>query len=417
VWGRQSGKTTNGTWTMFKKPLIGRQHGVYWHILQTHTAAEVAFNRYVKLFPRAAWPYLWAKKPNESEKTVFLTGFREVHFKSGEKPNNLRVETLDGAIIDECREQDEILWTQVVRPMLGRRKGWAEFYSTPNGFDWFYDLSEAAKKKSDWEVIHAPSTEAWWWDKSEIDSAKDDMALPEFEQEIMAEFRDLTSGKAYHAFGNHNDLRESPWCAGRRWSPYHPIILGADFNLSPMHWNLGQYAGDFYHWFDEIHLTNSHTTEAAFALRDKILAMIAEGFRGEPHLIICGDATGKATQRTSNASDYDILKEVLKDAGIRFEDRTPESNPPIKDRVNAVNAKCRNAHGQVQLFVDFDRCPKLVYDFQRVLWKPGVDIALDPGKKKDLTHATDGVGYAVFTFSPVKGVREIGATRIISRSF
>ena len=416
AWGRQSGKTTNGGWTMVKRPLEGRANGVYWHVLQTHSAAEVAFNRYVRLFPHDSRIYTWSKKPNESEKTVFLTGGREVHFKSGQNFDDLRIETLDGAIIDECRQQEKELWTQVIRPMLSRRKGWADFYSTPNGFDWFYDLAEAAKNKPEWELFHAPSWEAWWWTPEEIESAKATMSEAEFAQEIGAEFRDLTAGKAYMSFGEHNYARECPFAAGKPWSPYLPIILGMDFNLSPMCWTFGQSTKEQWWWFDEIFLRGSHTMEAALELKNRVLMMRAAGFRAETEIILCGDATGKATQRSSNQSDYDIVKSVLKEAGIKFRDQTPESNPSIKDRVNSVNTKCKNAKGEVELWVHPEHCSKLVHDFQRVVWKPGADVTLDPGTKKELTHPTDSIGYAVCELTPIKGVREIGKTRIIQRT-
>jgi hypothetical protein len=416
VWGRQSGKTTNGTWTMFRRPMAGRSNGMYWYILQTHTAAEVAFNRYVKLFPRESWKYLWAKKPNESEKTVFLSGGRQVQFKSGQNFDDLRVETLDGCIIDECRQQDKRLWTQVVRPMLGRRKGWCDFYSTPNGYDWFYDLAQDAKNLPEWDIVKAPSWEAWWWSPDEIASAKSTMSEPEFAQEIGAEFRDLTSGRAYMLFGDHNKTDECPWMPGKLFSPYDPITLALDFNLSPMAWTLGQLNADRWWWFDEIHLVNSHTMEAAVELRDRLLVLKQLGHRGEPSVILCGDATGKATQRSSNQSDYDIVKSVLKDAKISFRDETPESNPPIKDRVNAVNSRCKNALGEVNMWVHKINCPKLIYDFERVTWKPGAEFILNPGKLKELTHNTDGVGYPIHRFTPTRGVANIGKTRIIQRT-
>jgi len=416
VWGRQSGKTTSGGWKLVKNPLNNRMGGQYWHVLQTHMAAEEAFNRYVRLFPKDSWPYLWAKKPNESEKTVFLTGYRNVHFKSGENYQDLRVATLDGAIIDECRQQSKELWTQVIRPMLARRKGWCDFFSTPAGYDWFYDLAEHAKLNSkEWGLFHAPSTEAWWWTPEEIASTKAEMSEPEFAQEILAEFRDLTAGRVYPSFGDHNRANGSPFAAGKPFSPYLPIVLGADFNLSPMSWNLGQTASNKWHWFQEIHLTGSHTMEAAEVLVSRMQQLEAMGHKSNPQLIICGDATGKATQRSSNQSDYDIIKIKLKQAGITFRDETPESNPSIKDRVNAVNTKCKAANGDVEMFVDFDNCPFLVKDLQRVVWKNGADAVIDSGKQKDLGHQSDGIGYAIHRLTPMKGVKEIGKMRIIQR--
>lgn len=188
-----------------------------------------------------------------------------------------------------------------------------------------------------------------------------------------------------------------------------------DFNLSPMSWTLGQLAADQWWWFDEIYLENSHTMEAAKELRDRILLLKAHGFRGNPDLVLCGDATGKATQRTSNQSDYDIVKAVLREANISFRDETPEANPSIKDRVNAVNMKCKDASGKVTLHVNKEKCPYLVKDLERVVWKPGADYVLDPGPQKKLTHPSDSIGYPVHCLTPPKVIRDVGKTRVIQR--
>lgn len=383
-------------------------------MLQTYGAAEVAFNRYVKLFPKDSWNELWAKKPNESERTVYLTGGREVGFKSGNEYDNLRIETLDGVIIDECREQPVELWTQVIRPMLGRRKGWAEFYSTPNGFDWFYDLyNDALANINEWGVVHAPSTEAWWWTPEEILSAKRSMGEAEFAQEIMAEFRDLTSGKAYNNFGEHNLAITSPIYPEGLVHPMLPIIVGMDFNLSPMAWHLGQKRIDDFYWFDRVFLKGSHTQEAAAVLCQKLIEHGAKTCG----VVLAGDATSKAGQRAAaGQSDYDIICQALDIAGIKWENRTPESNPNVKDRVNTVNAHLKDANGAAHLFIHPINCPELIKDFQRVVWKQGAQGAvLDQIKDPMLTHSSDGVGYAICSLSPLTYSSGVGTMKVIMR--
>lgn len=402
---------------MFTRPLNGPRLAVYWHLLQTYSAAEVAFNRYVALFPRESWPYLWAKKPNESEKTVFLTGGRQVHFKSGHKLQDLRVETLHGAIIDECRQQKKQLWTEIVRPMLGRYNGWCDFYSTPNGFDWVYDLYEASANNPEWARFHSPSAEAWWWTPEEVASARRDMSEPVFAQEILAEFRSLTSGRVYYAFGDHNKQTWCPWFKEKLWSPYHPVTLGLDFNVNPMCWTLGQMVNHQYWWFDEIHLNDSNTAEASKELVQKILVMKDQCHRAPDYdVIICGDASGNARSTKSNESDYEIIKQTLKAAGIKFKNITPEANPSIKDRVNAVNARCKSAAGEVSMWVHPINCKWLIHDLERVLWKIGGDFTLDPGKQRELTHSSDGAGYPIAQLSPVKVNTGRARMKIITRS-
>lgn len=410
-WGRQSGKSTCAL-NHLLKTAWENENQKYWFVSPTFPQARVMYRRLVGM--------LWScreimVKKNQTELRIKLINNSEIRFVSGEVLDNLRGETLNGAVIDEVRDQSPQLWPMVIRPMLATTHGWAAFISTPNGFDHFYDLALLAEKNPNWITLKAPSTANPLFTQDEYESTKENMSEAQFAQEVMAEFRDLTSGRAYPSFGEQNKLEACPWAEGRQWSLYDPVVLGMDFNLSPMHWTLGQMNADRAWWFDEIHLVNSHTMEAAKELRDRILVMKASGFRAEPNMILCGDATGKATQRTSNQSDYDIVKEVLKDAKISFRDDTPDSNPGVKDRVNAVNMKCKNAKGEPSMWFHKYNCPKTIHDFERVSWKTGADFTLNPGSDKMLTHASDSIGYAIYKFMPVKGVNEIGKTRIINR--
>lgn len=393
--GRQSGKTTVGLW-LLAKVLEGPNNAIYWHILQTNSAAEVAFNRFVKLFPRESWDVVFEKKPNESEKTVFLTGNVQVHFKSGDNFQALRAETLHGCIIDECREQDPRLWKQVIRPMLGRYKGWAYFFSTPNGFDWFYDLYQSAKENPDeWECFHFPSTAAWWWTPEEIDSARKTMSEAEFAQEIMAEFRDLTQGKAYLSFSSDNIRTDNPFVTGHKYNKYLPIYVGLDFNISPMSWCLAQRRGEHMHFVEEISIKGTNTQEVSKVLVEKV----------KDHslgIIIVGDASGNSKSTKSDGrSDYDILCNELDRNGIKWINLTPEVNPGVKDRVNTVNARLRSATGDIHVTVN-PECKELIKDFERVVWKNNSNRnILDQTTDKDRTHMSDAAGYLLCQVLPI----------------
>lgn len=385
---------------MLKSPMEGRRNGVYWHILQTHSAAEVAFNRYVGMFPRESWIYTWDKRPNESQKEVFLTGGRMVGFKSGENYQDLRTETLDGAILDECRQQDRILWTQVVRPMLARHSGWCDFYSTPNGYDWFYDLEMDHKDNPEWEFFHAPSSEAWWWTPEEIESARQNMTEAEFAQEIMAEYRIMTTGLAYYNFGEESMVMQNPFAKpGDEWSPHLPIGVAMDFNVNPMCWTLGQHKVKDFYWGDEIHLPTpgsgrdrADTDDAAECLAAKVRGHAAG-------VEIVGDASGHSTssKAKAGATDYRIIETVMRKYNIPFRVLTPNKNPGVKDRVNTMNLTLRDGSGVRHMFVNRARCPNLIRDFQRVVLKANKANTFEIDKSSDprVTHASDGVGYFV----------------------
>lgn len=367
-------------------------------MLQTYNAAEIAFDRMCRLLHKTD---LLRRKPHESDLCVFLQNQANVFYKSGDKPQNLRAETLDGAIIDECRQQKKEIWTQVVFPMLGRHNGWCDFYTTPNGFDWFYDLEQMATQKNpdgEWAAFHAPSTECWWWTEAQVIQAKASMSESEFAQEILAEYRDLHRGSAYVNFSAANLLTVSPFLTiNQVFTPHLPIVVGLDFNVMPMAWEIGQERNGTMYFFDEIYLKQTHTQEAAKELVHRLLKM---ELKGTPNVILVGDSTGNARKTSSSGeTDYKIIKQALREAGISFEDRTPSVNPPVKDRVNTVNTMLKAADGSIRLYVHPTGCPHLVKDFQRVTWKLGADAILDQVTDKELTHSSDAAGYPICELS------------------
>jgi hypothetical protein len=109
------------------------------------------------------------------------------------------------------------------------------------------------------------------------------------------------------------------------------------------------------------------------------------------------DATGKA-HRTSSVgqTDYDLLCQVLDSHGIKWINLTPSSNPPVKDRVNTVNARLRSASGDHFVTVNPTGCPELVKDLQRVSWKQNSSsLLLDQYTDHERTHASDAIGYVI----------------------
>ena len=351
-------------------------------------------------------------KRNQTELRIRLINGSEISFKSGENFDNLRGETLHGAVIDEVRDQHPELWPQVIRPMLTTTKGWAAFVSTPNGFDSFFDLAERAKTDGEWSFIQAPSTCNPLFTDDEYEAAKRELSEAEFDQEIKANFRDLHSGSVYVSFSDSNLADSSPFLQSGQFSPHLPVIVGLDFNLSPMSWIIGQERNGTFYFFDEIYLKKSHTQEASLELVNRLRGM---DLKAPTQVILAGDATGKAGQRAAaGKSDYSILTEALTQAGIRYDNRTPEANPLVKDRINTVNAKLCGADGSRHLFVNPKTCPKLVKDLQRVTWKQGGTFILDQTTNPDLTHISDAMGYVVCALSKL-WTPEVGGLRVIRR--
>jgi hypothetical protein len=279
--------------------------------------------------------------------------------------------------------------------MLTTTQGWAAFASTPSGFDSFYDLFNKALNDPNWVSISAPSTANPLFTQEEFESARSGMTRDEFEQEILAEFREMGVGKVYVNHGLHNQTRENPFAVrGLQWCHYLPITVGLDFNVGLMCWILGQHRGGLFHYADEIAIQNTNSQQCAQILVERV--------RGHaPGVEIIGDASGNARKTSSNETDYQIIMQALRGANIPVRNLTPDSNPSVTDRVNIVNAALKSASGQVRLTYDPIKCPTFKRDMERVLWKAKSSDGHFDTKDPKLTHMSDAGGYPIVYHSDV----------------
>jgi hypothetical protein len=411
AFGRQSGKSTwaineilHQAWT---HPYTNN-----WFIAPTYDQALVIYRRmkYQLMNCRGCLE----KKPNDSELRFDFINGSFIQFKSGHNFDSLRVETLHFVIIDEVRDQSKDLWPMIIRPMLTTTMGRAGFISTPAGFDHFYDLFEEARANPfEWDHFQAPSTVNPLITHKEMEAARRFVTEAQYRQEYLAEFCDITADKVYINHGTHNHMLHSPFCHTNLIHPLLPVIIGMDFNISPMAWTLGQKRGDIFYWFDELHIESANTQIAAEVLAQKVKALnLKHG------AVIVGDATGRASQRAAHGqSDYDIVCQALDRAGIPWQNLTPQSNPPVMDRINTVNAKLLNAAGEASLYYHPINCPYLKKDFERVTWKKTSTSSaiLDQSSDPMLTHHSDSVGYAVCALSPLIYQASMPILKVITR--
>jgi len=103
---------------------------------------------YYRQAKQVAWDYLcyYARdipgtKVNQSELRVdLLNGSRIRLAGAGDDPDALRGIYLDGVVLDEYADMSPRVWSEIVRPALVDRKGWAIFIGTPKGRNHFWRL-------------------------------------------------------------------------------------------------------------------------------------------------------------------------------------------------------------------------------------------------------------------------------------
>ena len=152
-----------------------------------------------------AWSYLLEytecfgpdRKVNASELWVELpnNGAR-IRIYGADNPDRLRGIYLDGAVLDEFGDMDPTVWTQVIRPALSDRKGWAVFIGTPKGKNTFHRLWVDAD--DDWFSLSLKASETGLLDAKELADARKMMSEDEYAQEYECSFDAAVRG-AYYA--------------------------------------------------------------------------------------------------------------------------------------------------------------------------------------------------------------------------
>ena len=97
--------------------------------------------------------------------------------------------------------------------------------------------------------------------------------------------------------------------------------------------------------------------------------------------------------QTTGLSDYAVIRQFFDVNRARATYKVPKSNPAVKDRINAVNARLKNARGESMLFVD-PKCRELIADFEQVTYKDNT-MEIDKNKDRRRTHLSDALGYLI----------------------
>lgn len=152
-----------------------------------------------------AWNYLRqftapipGVETNETELRVDLPNGARIRLYGADNYDRLRGIYLDGVILDEYAQMDPRAWTEVIRPALSDRQGWATFIGTPRGHNSFWEVWERARADDDWMALMLKASETGLLPASELADARKTMTRDEYEQEYECSFEAAIKG-AYYA--------------------------------------------------------------------------------------------------------------------------------------------------------------------------------------------------------------------------
>jgi phage terminase large subunit len=211
---------------------------------------------------------------NESELRVDLPNGARVRLYGAENYNRLRGLYLDGVILDEAADMDPRAWSEVIRPALSDRKGWAVFIGTPKGRNSFYEImygSEqwpGAERDDDWFAVTLRASETGLVAPEELADARKVMTPEQYEQEYECSFDAAIVGAYY---GKQMSLLEKQKrITSVPWEPSLPVYTAWDLGLDDATavW-FAQVAGTEVRLIDYVEYNDTALSEVARALKNE----------------------------------------------------------------------------------------------------------------------------------------------------
>ena len=371
--GRRFGKTTLAIREICYHARFADRNIFY--ITSSYRAAKMIMWKPLK---RKLQDLKWTRKVNESELSITLVNGTTISLKGAENGDALRGVSLDFAVFDEVAWVDESVWTEVIRPALADRQGKALFIGTPQGkSNWSYDLWRLGQDGvDDWASWQYTTKDGGWVTDEEIAAARRDMTEKQFRQEFEATFESF-EGRVAWAFANDN-VKEPPD------NNIDILHIGMDFNVNPMVCAVAIQRNQQMYVIDEIKLSNSNTIEMCEEIKNRY---------PKSKIFVYPDPAGSARKTSAGGStDHNIL------ANYGFVVKAPSRHDPVRDRINAVNARFCSADGIRYLFIN----PTAKYtreSLDKHVFKTGSQI---PDKDTGFDHMFDALSYMVAYIWPVR---------------
>ena len=326
----------------------------------------------------------WIRSTNESELTITLVNNTKIMLRSADAGESIRGIGADFVVLDEVQDIDPKIFWEVIRPALADRQGHGLLIGTPKGTgNWLYDIYTEAENLKDWASWQFTTEQGGLVTPDELASARASMDERTYRQEFMASF-ETYAGAVYYNFDTKLNVADMDHTVRKNGI----IHVGIDFNVDPMSAVVAHITDNTVYVYDEILIYGSNTAELADELKNRY---------NNSRYYAYPDASGSARKTSSNTTDHNILR----NAGMVV--KAGRTQPPVRDRINAVNSLLLNSVGQRRLIVH-PRCKRLIESLTKHQYKEGTQV---PDKNSGHDHITDALGYLVEYTFPVRREVEV----------
>ena len=250
--------------------------------------------------------------------------------------------------------------------------------STPEGFRWMWSTfgSDEAKARPDRKLIRMRTADNPHLPADFIERLQANYDPSLLRAYLDGEFVNLTTGQVYDRFDRAKHVYATlPDIANQ------PLRIGIDFNVGNMNAVIAIRDAKRLIVFDEI--AAAHDTDA----------LAQEIRRRYPDHRLYGYPDASGGNRSTNATQTDI--QILESYGIS--NQSPRSNPPVRDRVAAVQGLLENGKGEIRLQVH-QSCKRLIECLELQCYAENGE----PDKDAGFDHSNDALGYLVWReFNPL----------------
>lgn len=153
-----------------------------------------------------AWDYLraaieparrYGATAHESELRIDYPKGGQVRLYGADNPDAMRGIYLDGVVLDEYADMDPRVWSEIIRPALADRQGWAVFIGTPRGRNAFFELWRRSQTEEGWLSLMLKASETGLIPDSELELARRDLTEEQYAQEFECSFDAAVVGSYY----------------------------------------------------------------------------------------------------------------------------------------------------------------------------------------------------------------------------
>lgn len=135
------------------------------------------------------------KKSNINDGEITLVNGVKIRIRGSDNPDSLRGMKVYYAVLDEMKDQKDMVFEEIIRPSLSDLKGGALFIGTPDSGDsLFREYYERGVSGEDpeWKSWHLTTYDNELIDPQEIENAKRSMSTMAFNREYMASFESMS---------------------------------------------------------------------------------------------------------------------------------------------------------------------------------------------------------------------------------